>query len=67
VFDAEGNEVGYLRYRFGNFVARSPFDGPIVYAWTSDDPWAGSDLPQEHIDAALEAIARHIAKEAPRG
>ncbi|MBW2595126.1 MAG: hypothetical protein JRC93_03990 [Deltaproteobacteria bacterium] len=57
-FDANGDKVGYLRFRFGGFTVVCPdVGGELVYSWESGDRWQGELLPKEHIINALDAIS----------
>ena len=57
----DGEQVGYLRYRWGYFTAKTPdAGGTVVYEASYGDGLQGIGIPQYHIDAALQAIAGRL-------
>lgn len=57
-YDKFGNEIAYLRLRWGYFRVECPFGGEIVYsAETEGDGMFEDDERDYHLDKAKEAIA----------
>ena len=65
VFDSDGNQVGYLRLRGGNFSADYPdCEGEPVYGHSFDDGWKGifdDDEEREFfLTEAVNALQNYI-------
>lgn len=64
VFDSDGNQVGYLRLRHGNFRADYPeHSGETVYKHSFDDGWKGifdDDERKFFLTESVKALQNHI-------
>ena len=65
VFDSDGNQVGYLRLRHGNFRADYPdYGGETVYGHSFDDGWKGlfddGEEREFFLTEAVKALQNYI-------
>jgi hypothetical protein len=61
VFDAEGNQVGYVRFRWGHLTCEYPdCGGEVVYETNFDDGWQGCFVSDDDRRLFLEEIANAI-------
>ena len=65
VFDSNGNQVGYVRLRFGYLQVDYPdYDGEVIYDHEFSDEWKGSFTEEErehYLKEIAEAISKRIA------
>lgn len=61
VEDSSGNQVGYVRLRYGRLKCQYPYvGGEIIYKYDFNDEWLGSFESNEDRMKHLEAIADKI-------
>lgn len=62
-YDKFGNEIAYLRLRWGYFRVECPFGGEIVYSAETEGDGMFEDAERDyHLDKAKEAIADYYNK-----
>lgn len=67
VKDVDGNQVGYVRLRYGHLRCECPCSGgETVYETRVGDGWTGSfeseDQREYHLNAIADAIHYYLAK-----
>jgi hypothetical protein len=61
VFDKEGHQVGYIRFRWGHLTCEYPdCGGEVVYETNFDDDWQGCFSSEDDRNLFLEEIANAI-------
>ena len=65
VFDSNGNQVGYVRLRFGYLRVEYPdYGGEVIYDHEFSDGWKGmftEDEREYYLKEIAEAISKRIA------
>ena len=63
VFDDDGNEIAYVRLRWGLLYCECPFDGDTVYEVRFPDEYKGTFASEEermfHLSRIRDAISKY--------